>query len=124
LIGAGIALLGLAGAAAIFLAMFQPGKVPRKADPRLSPSDVLQQQVDQLLADGVVTKAEGRAIWIERVLWRMRNQDEKKAIATTCGTLAGLKDGSKKAWCEIRDNSTGKIIAKWSEASGLEALEH
>ena len=103
----------------VFFAMFQPGIARRKAEARLPPIMLYQQKVDQLLTDGVVTKLEGRVAWIEVAIWRLRSEAEKVAIATTCGTLAGLKDHSNQPWCELRDNRDSKPIAKWSPSSGL-----
>jgi hypothetical protein len=119
----GGALLGLGLSILIFFAMFQPGRVPRRAETRLSPLEALQQKADQILADGVVTKADGRSVWIEAALWRLHTEEERVDIARSFGTLAGLKDGSNRAACEIRDNRTGKVVASWSEATGLTIVQ-
>ena len=119
----GLAVLGLGATVAVFLAMFQPGKVPRRADPSLSPQQALQARVDQLLTDGVVTKVQDHAVWVEAVIWNLKDEADRVAIASTCGTYAGMKDGSNKQWCEIRDNRTGKAIAGWTQAAGLMPAE-
>jgi hypothetical protein len=114
-----IVVVGLAVTGGIFFAMFQPGSARRKAEERLPPIMLYQQKVDALLTDGVVTKFEGRVAWIEVAIWRLRSEPEKLAIATACGTLAGLKDHSNQPWCELRDNRNSKPLAKWSPTTGL-----
>jgi hypothetical protein len=118
---ASVAAVGLAATAIVFFAIFQPGSARRKAEERLPPIMLYQQKVDQLISDGVLTKLEGRVAWIEVAIWRLRSESERTAIATACGTLAGLKDHSNQSWCELRDNRTSKPIAKWSPATGLTA---
>lgn len=111
--------LALVVTAIVYVGMPRPGSVPQKDGQPGGTPDALQGKVDQLLLAGTVTKVEGHSIWVEPGLWRLRADDNRKAIAATCGNLAGIRDGSKKAWCEVRDNRTGKIIAEWSEATGL-----
>jgi len=116
---AGFLVLALVATAIAYVGMFRPGSVPRRDGQPGGISDVLQGKLDQLLSAGTVTKVEGHSIWVEPGLWRLRADEDRKTIAATCGTHAGIKDGSKKFWCEVRDNRTGKIIAEWSEATGL-----
>ena len=119
----GFAVVGLVATVVVSVSLFQPGKVPRAAVQKESPLVSLGRQVDDLLTDGIVTKAEGRAIWVEPALWRRRSAEEKQSIATLYGSYAGLKDGSNRSACEVRDNRTGKVIAEWSPTSGLKPLE-
>jgi hypothetical protein len=113
------AVAGLGLMAVVFLAMFQPGKVPRNVVTEQSPVVTLQGRVDRFIGEGVVTKAEGRSVWVEPALWQMRSDEEKVEIAKTCGILAGLVDGTNVSSCQIRDNRNGKPIAEWSAAAGL-----
>jgi hypothetical protein len=118
----GFLALALVATAIVYVGMFQPGSVRRKSGPPVAPVDALQSQADQLLAGGSVTKFERHAIWVEPGLWRLRSDDERRAIASVFGIQAGMNDGSRKSWCVVRDNQTGKVLAEWSEASGLKAV--
>lgn len=118
----GFLVVALVATAIVYVGMFQPGSIRRRNGPPVAPVDALQSQVDQLLAGGSVTKFERHAIWVEPGLWRLRTDDERRAIASVFGIQAGLNDGSRESWCVVRNNQTGKILAEWSEASGLKAV--
>jgi predicted nucleic acid-binding Zn ribbon protein len=119
LIWAGLIAVGCLVTALLVIPMFQPGFMKKKTDAKLTPLARAEQQTAELLASGVVTKAEGHSIWIEPGMWRLRNDEEKKGIASAFGVHAGLADGSNQSWCDVRDNRNGKLIAKWSQDGGL-----
>lgn len=114
------ACLGALVTAGIYVGMFQPELMRRKAEARLMPLELMQAQVDQLLSTTTtITKMQGHAIWVEPGMWKMRSEEERAALASLIGTYAGLKDGTNEARCEVRDNRNGKVIAEWSQAGGL-----
>lgn len=114
------ACLGALVTAGIYVGMFQPQLMRRKAEARLTPLELKQAEVDRLLATTTtITKMQGHVVWVEPGLWRMRSERERAELASLIGTYAGLKDGSNEARCEVRDNRTGKVIAEWSSARGL-----
>lgn len=114
------ATLGALVTAGIYLWMFQPELMRRKAEARLTPLERVQAQVDQLLSTTTtITKMQGHVIWVEPGMWKMRSEQDRTALASLIGTYAGLKDGSNQARCEVRDNRDGKLIAEWTAERGL-----
>ncbi|MGV8038993.1 MAG: zinc-ribbon domain-containing protein [Thermoanaerobaculaceae bacterium] len=114
------ACLGVLVTAGVYVGMFQPELMRRKAEAKLTPLELMQAQVDQLLSTTTtITKMQGHVIWVEPGMWKMRSEEDRAALASLIGTYAGLKDGSNQARCEVRDNRNGKVIAEWSQAGGL-----
>lgn len=112
--------LGVLVTAGVYVGMFQPELMRRKAEAKLTPLELMQAQVDQLLSTTTtITKMQGHVIWVEPGMWKMRSEEDRAALASLIGTYAGLKDGSNQARCEVRDNRNGKVIAEWSQAGGL-----
>ena len=85
----------------------------------------VEKNVQELMKVGLVKKVNPalNEVFVDRGLWNSTTYDQKKLFGFTLAHYCGHKKGTDLYGVDIRDNNSGKKLAKWSEAWGFKVEE-
>lgn len=85
----------------------------------------IEKSVKELTDSGFIKKInpELNEVFVSRNLWNTTTYDQKKTIGYVLGHFCGYKKGTGLYWVDIRDQMSGKKLAKWSKSWGMKVEE-